>query len=142
MLLCAAALASPENEEQRSMSGPILVGCTMVSEGDAGFRRSLKTRLRLSTGLLALLMAMTPASVDPVQISLVTPAAHAGDHGNNDGGNNDGDHGNNDGGRGNHDDGDYDDHDDVVEEELSDLDEFDQELDDGAEADPLGSGWN
>jgi hypothetical protein len=137
------ALASPENEEQRSMSRPILVGCTMVSEGDAGFRRSLKTRLRLSTGLLALLMAVTPVSIDPVQISLVTPAAHAGDNGNNDGGNNNGDHRNNDGGRGDHDDGDYDDHDDVVEEELSDLDEeFDQELDDGAEADPLGSGWN
>jgi hypothetical protein len=131
------ALASPENEEQRSMSRPILVGCTMVSEGDAGFRRSLKTRLRLSTGLLALLMAVTPVSIDPVQISLVTPAAHAGDNGNNDGDSDDYDD------YDNSDDCDYDDHDDVVEEELSDLDEeFDQELDDGAEADPLGSGWN
>jgi hypothetical protein len=34
------------------MSGPIVVRVTMVSEGEAGFRRSLKTRLGLSTGAL------------------------------------------------------------------------------------------
>jgi phosphopantothenoylcysteine synthetase/decarboxylase len=127
------------------MSGPILVRSTVVSEVEAGFRRSLKTRLRLSTGLLALLFALTPASIDPVQISLVTPAAHAGDNGNNDGGNNNSGNsngGHNDGGHGDQDDGDRDDHDDVVEEELSDLDEeLDEELDDGAEAEALGSGW-
>jgi hypothetical protein len=34
------------------MNGPILVRGTMVSEGKAGFCRSLKTRLRLSTEAL------------------------------------------------------------------------------------------
>jgi hypothetical protein len=137
--------------------GPILVRGTMMSKHEAGFRRSLKTRLRLSTGLLAVLVAVTPAGIDPVQISLATPAAHAGDNGTNNTGNNDDDHGNSNGSHygnddgdsddndeyDNSDDGDHADHDDVVEEELSDLDEeFDQELDDGAEAEALGSGWN
>lgn len=150
------------------MSRPILIRGTV--EGEAGFRRSLKTRLRLSTGLLALLFAVTPASIDPVQISFATTAAHAGDNGNNNGGNNNGGHGDNDdGGRGgsddgsfgegslgggnsgdsddgnlgNNEDGDYADRDDVVEDELTDLnEELDQELDDGAEAEALGSRWN
>jgi hypothetical protein len=68
------------------MHDPDLVEGTMTSEGPAGLRRSLKVRLLLSTGFLALLFAATPTSIDFVRLSVVTPAAHArgadsGDHG-------------------------------------------------------------